>query len=47
VRHHDVEGDNDPDLLHWIDRFAKDKHAAALDFWYEVHKGIHESLREF
>ena len=31
----------------WIDRFEKDKHEAALAFWYEVHKGIHESLREF
>jgi len=24
-----------------------DKQAAALDFWYEMHKGAHESLREF
>ena len=20
---------------------------AALEFWYEIHKGVHESLREF
>ena len=30
-----------------IDRFEKDKTEAALDFWYEVHKGTHEALREF
>jgi len=46
-RHHEVEGNNDAELLEWIDRFEKDKHEAALSFWYEIHKGIHESLREF
>ena len=38
---------NDRDLKRWVDRFAKDEHAAAYDFWYEMHKGIHEILREF
>jgi len=46
-RHRDVEGDTDKDLGAWIDRFEKDKTEAALDFWYEVHKGTHEVLREF
>jgi glyceraldehyde-3-phosphate dehydrogenase (ferredoxin) len=46
-RHHDVAGNNDPELLEWLDRFEKDRHEASLSFWYEVHKGIHESLREF
>jgi glyceraldehyde-3-phosphate dehydrogenase (ferredoxin) len=46
-RHRDVEGSSRPELLEWIDRFDKDKQEAALGFWYEVHKGIHESLREF
>jgi pSer/pThr/pTyr-binding forkhead associated (FHA) protein len=26
---------------------ARDKAEAALGFWYEIHKGIHESLMEF
>src|SRR5574341_6548 len=46
-RHRDVEGDTDKDLDAWIERFEKDKTEAALDFWYEVHKGTHEILREF
>ena len=46
-RKRDVEGNTDPELGRWLDRFEADKHEAALDFWYEMHKGIHESLREF
>jgi glyceraldehyde-3-phosphate dehydrogenase (ferredoxin) len=42
-----VDGNTDTELLDWIDRFEKDKTDAALTYWYEVHKGIHESLREF
>ena len=34
-------------LDEWIARFEKDRREAALDFWYEMHKGTHESLREF
>lgn len=45
-RKHDVEQDNSPGLLEWVDRFHKDKQEAALDFWFEIQKGIHESLRE-
>lgn len=46
-RKHETEGNNDPELLRWIDKFETDKKSAALDFWYEIHKGVHESLREF
>ncbi len=46
-RQRDVEKNADKELLEWIDRFDKDKAEAALSFWYEVHKGTHESLREF
>jgi glyceraldehyde-3-phosphate dehydrogenase (ferredoxin) len=46
-RKHDVEGDNDPGLMKWIDFFERDKTEAALTFWYDIHKGVHESLREF
>lgn len=35
------------ELNEWIERFEEDKHEAAFNFWYEIHKGIHESLREF
>ncbi|MBF0225674.1 MAG: aldehyde ferredoxin oxidoreductase [Desulfobacterales bacterium] len=41
-----VEKDNDPELIKWIQLFEKDKNEAALSFWYEIHKGIQESLRE-
>ncbi|HDP26277.1 MAG TPA: aldehyde ferredoxin oxidoreductase [Deltaproteobacteria bacterium] len=46
-RKRDVDQEQGKEFLLWIDRFEKDKQAAALDFWYEVHKGISESLREF
>ncbi|MFC1671301.1 aldehyde ferredoxin oxidoreductase C-terminal domain-containing protein [Spirochaetota bacterium] len=46
-RKHVVEGNNDEDLINWIERFDNDKYEAALNFWYEIHKGIQESLREF
>jgi len=42
-----VEGDNDPELLEWIKKFETEKHETALAYWYEIHKGIHESLTEF
>jgi glyceraldehyde-3-phosphate dehydrogenase (ferredoxin) len=45
-RHREVEGTSRPELQAWIERFAQDPKAAAYDYWYEVHKGIHESLRE-
>jgi glyceraldehyde-3-phosphate dehydrogenase (ferredoxin) len=42
-----VGGVDRPDLAEWITRFEKDRREAALDFWYEMHKGAHESLLEF
>lgn len=42
-----VDGVSNPELDRWISLFEKDKRAAALDFWYDIHKGIHESLLEF
>jgi glyceraldehyde-3-phosphate dehydrogenase (ferredoxin) len=41
------EDQSDEVLNEWLKRFEKDKHQAAFDFWYEIHKGIHESLRDF
>lgn len=46
-RKRDIDHSDDPALLEWIERFEKDREEAALSFWYETHKGIHESLREF
>jgi len=46
-RKRDVEGDADPDLSHWIARFEKDRKEAALDYWFEIRKGIDESLCDF
>jgi glyceraldehyde-3-phosphate dehydrogenase (ferredoxin) len=46
-RHRDIAGNKDADLLKWIERFEQDKNEAGLEFWYETHKGIQESLREF
>jgi glyceraldehyde-3-phosphate dehydrogenase (ferredoxin) len=46
-RKHEVEGDSNPELLAWIDKFEKDKREASLEYWYEIHKGIQESLSEF
>lgn len=36
----------DPNLMDWLCRFAEDKRSAAFDFWYEIRKGIDESLQE-
>jgi len=46
-RRRDVEGDADPELARWIEEFEKDRTEAGLSFWYEMKKGIDESLREF
>ena len=39
-------GTTDESLDMWIKRFAENKMEAALDYWYEIRKGIDESLRE-
>jgi len=46
-RHREVEGTSRPELRNWLDRFSHDKKEASFEFWYEIHKGVHESLREF
>ncbi|MDJ0819558.1 MAG: aldehyde ferredoxin oxidoreductase, partial [Desulfobacterales bacterium] len=46
-REREVEGNTDPELLNWLDAFQKDRREASLSYWYEMHKGVHESLREF
>ncbi len=43
----EVDGDQSRELLHWLERFRQEPDEAALDFWFETLKGIHESLREF
>ncbi len=47
IRRREVEGDTDPELCRWVDRFEADPEEAGLDFWYEMHKGICESLVTF
>jgi glyceraldehyde-3-phosphate dehydrogenase (ferredoxin) len=46
-RRRDVGNVHRPELDEWIARFESDRREAALDFWYEMHKGAHESLLEF
>jgi glyceraldehyde-3-phosphate dehydrogenase (ferredoxin) len=43
----ETDGVSHPEIDRWIDFFTRDKHAAAYEFWYEIHKGIHEMLREY
>jgi len=46
-RAREVENQSDQELSGWIEAFDKDKREAGLSYWYEIHKGIQESLREF
>ncbi len=41
------EGDKSKALVDWQKKFNENKQEAALEFWYEIHKGAHEVLREF
>lgn len=43
----EVEQLNDDTLIYWLQQFESNKHAAAFEFWYEMHKGVHEQLREY
>ncbi|MCK7480366.1 MAG: hypothetical protein M0C28_26275 [Candidatus Moduliflexus flocculans] len=47
ARIRDTGGEADPALDSWIAAFDSNPSEAALDFWFEVRKGIDESLREF
>jgi glyceraldehyde-3-phosphate dehydrogenase (ferredoxin) len=46
-RRRDVEGDANPELAKWIEAFEADPREAALSWWFELRKGIDESLRDF
>ncbi|HRY53437.1 MAG TPA: aldehyde ferredoxin oxidoreductase N-terminal domain-containing protein [Spirochaetia bacterium] len=47
ARRREVEGDASPELARWIADFESDPAEAALSFWFEMRKGIDESLRDF
>jgi len=42
-----VESSKDAELLNWISKFEENKHEAALDYWYEIHRGMSQALNEF
>lgn len=46
LREKTCRNSEDENLDYWITRFTEDKHQAALDYWYEIRKGIDESLGE-
>jgi glyceraldehyde-3-phosphate dehydrogenase (ferredoxin) len=46
IKKQEEDGDTNPKLDNWLIKFSEDKEKAAFDFWYEIHKGIHETLRE-
>lgn len=46
VRKRDVEQEQRPELHDWIARFEANERDAAAAFWYEIHRGVMESLRE-
>jgi len=39
-----IGNEKSKELSKWIDYFERNKKEAAMDFWYEIHKGITESL---
>jgi glyceraldehyde-3-phosphate dehydrogenase (ferredoxin) len=41
------DGGTAPELLKWSARFNDNKRSAAYDFWYDIHKGVHETLKDF
>ncbi len=47
IRRRDVEKDTNPELARWIAAFDADPKEASLSFWFEMRKGIDESLRDF
>jgi len=42
-----VDSVSDPCLRDWIKHFERDGAEAAKSFWYDIHKGIQESLKEY
>jgi glyceraldehyde-3-phosphate dehydrogenase (ferredoxin) len=41
------EGLDSPEFIKWLNAFETNEKEASLDFWYEIHKGVQESLSEF
>jgi glyceraldehyde-3-phosphate dehydrogenase (ferredoxin) len=46
-RKSEIDRVEDPRLGEWLEKFDRDRVEAAREFWYEMLKGIDESLREF
>ena len=46
-RQKEVLGAESEELNYWLNYFERDKKSAAIDYWYEIHKGVYESLRDF
>jgi len=46
-RKKEVDHEKDPRLGEWLEKFDRDRVEAARDFWYEILKGIDETLQEF
>jgi glyceraldehyde-3-phosphate dehydrogenase (ferredoxin) len=46
-RKHLVDANNDDELLKWISKFEQNKREASLNYWYEIHKGMSQTLNEF
>ncbi len=46
-RQKEVEGTRHEELDNWLNLFDEDQHEAAYSYWFEISKGIHESLQEF
>lgn len=44
TRFREVGGNNSEALSEWIDAFGRDRKEAALNFWFEIRKGIEESF---
>lgn len=41
-----INNEKSKELSRWIDYFEKDKKEASMNFWYEMHKGMTESLHD-
>jgi glyceraldehyde-3-phosphate dehydrogenase (ferredoxin) len=43
----EIDKTTNTDLDFWLSEFEKNKNEAGLNFWFEMLKGIHETLRDF
>ncbi|MDD3050376.1 MAG: aldehyde ferredoxin oxidoreductase C-terminal domain-containing protein [Candidatus Cloacimonetes bacterium] len=46
-RKKEIDNCDDDALNYWIQQFESDKQEAGLNFWFDIRKGIDESLRDF